>query len=188
MLEIKKKNTQFSILEIDKFNIGKIKQCVCLFDKEWDFDQSRQQQYKTHKNTKFYPLRKSDYYWKNGEQLTWEDINYLTDDAQYELEKIYNRLEFLYQGKVIRSELVNMLANTKINKHVDAGDSLYIGRRIHIPIITNENVFFYVLNNKINMFEGIGYEINNGMPHSVENNSMHNRIHLIIDVMPDLTN
>jgi hypothetical protein len=35
------------------------------------------------------------------------------------------------------------------------------------------------------MLEGIGYEINNQLPHSVDNPSNEDRVHLIIDILPN---
>lgn len=189
MQEIKKKNTQFSIINLGKFNIKNIKKCVSLFDSEWKINETRQEKYKTHKDTEMYQLRASSYDWNQNTSIFWENVNTLPDTlANFELFSIYNRLEHIYNGTVIRSELVKMFANSQIKKHVDGGNSLYTGRRIHIPIITNKDVFFTVLNNKINMIESNAYEINNAMPHAVENNSNFDRIHLIIDVWPNLTN
>lgn len=62
---------------------------------------------------------------------------------------------------------------------------LHYSRRIHIPVITNPEVYFTVNNEKINMIESQGYEINNTLPHSVENNSALDRVHIIIDIMPN---
>jgi hypothetical protein len=46
-------------------------------------------------------------------------------------------------------------------------------------------VIFTVFNKSVNLKEGICYELNNAIPHSVENNSADSRIHLIIDVLPN---
>ena len=160
MLKIKKKNTKFSILEIGQCSIDNIKNEVLNFSYQWEINESRQKTYKTHKDTKVYQLRDSSYYWNKGNPIEFKDINFfINNKSKEELLKIYKNIENLYNGTVIRSELVNMLANTKIKKHVDSGDSLYLGRRVHIPIITNKNVFFTVLNDTINMKEGYIYSI-----------------------------
>ena len=53
---------------------------------------------------------------------------------------------------------------------------------MHIPIITNEKVFFQV-GDEIKIFkEGEIWKINNtGKSHSVVNNSNEDRVHLIVD-------
>jgi aspartyl/asparaginyl beta-hydroxylase (cupin superfamily) len=72
-----------------------------------------------------------------------------------------------------------------IKSHVDGGVMLQLGRRIHIPLITNPKVIFEVFEEKKYLEVGNWYEINNIIPHSVINDSDHDRIHAIIDIMPN---
>ena len=58
-------------------------------------------------------------------------------------------------------------------------------RRHHVPIITSEQTLFGVGTEKINMLEGECWEINNTRFHSVENDSDIDRVHLLIDIMPN---
>jgi aspartyl/asparaginyl beta-hydroxylase (cupin superfamily) len=77
-------------------------------------------------------------------------------------------------------------SNSKIDKHIDAGKSLSICHRVHIPIITNKNVLFEIDNEIKNLKEGEMWEINNSEKiHSVVNNSNTDRIHLIVDWIND---
>ena len=73
--------------------------------------------------------------------------------------------------------------NKNIEEHCDFNE-LVLCHRIHIPIITNDQVIFHI--DKIPFFleEGKVYEINNQKLHSVENNSNFDRVHLIIDILP----
>jgi aspartyl/asparaginyl beta-hydroxylase (cupin superfamily) len=58
--------------------------------------------------------------------------------------------------------------------------------RVHIPIITNKDVFFKIEDQIKQLKEGEMWEINNSERlHSVENNSNKDRIHLIIDWIND---
>ena len=68
-----------------------------------------------------------------------------------------------------------------IDTHKDFGKQLESGHRIHIPVITNESVLFTIGNETINMKQGEIWEINNQEEHSVVNDSIFDRIHLIID-------
>lgn len=186
MNTLKEKDSKWSIDEVAIFNISSIKLDIESFNSEWDLDLSRQQSFDTHKDTKMYRMRFSSYQWSIGNPVQYKDINILPNKkSNEELLKIYSEIEKVYNGKVIRSEFIKMPGNTKIPKHVDGGESLYVVRRLHIPIITNENVLFKVFNNEMNLKEGVCYELNNAMPHSVENNSANSRIHLIIDVLPN---
>ena len=80
--------------------------------------------------------------------------------------------------------LIKLKAKKNISIHFDSGDYLMSCRRNHIPIITSDNVFFGVGNEKIVMQAGECWEINNSRPHFVENNSEIDRVHLLIDIMP----
>jgi hypothetical protein len=184
---IKNKINNFSwdIEELWFFNIDLIKNDVINFDQEWFLDTSRQEIEEAHKQTMMYQLRYFNYSWKKGQLAEYKDVNHLkTQGAIDQLNIIYKKLEEMFDGFVVRSELINMFKNSSISKHVDGGDMLRICRRVHIPIITNDNVWFTVLEKTINMKEGHCYEINNYAPHSVENNSNFDRVHLIIDILP----
>ena len=99
-------------------------------------------------------------------------------------------LEFLrnfYNGVIFKILIVKLKAFSVIPPHPDSGFSLELTHRIHIPIITNENVSFTVGNSTIIMMPGQLYEINNLTDHSVCNNSNQDRIHLIIDIIENKT-
>jgi len=83
-------------------------------------------------------------------------------------------------GYLIRVLFTKLLANGSIYEHSDLGTSLWLGHRIHIPIITNENVLFHVGDETVNMKEGEMWEIDNTTKHSVVNNG-EDRVHLILD-------
>ena len=60
--------------------------------------------------------------------------------------------------------------------------------RIHVPIITNNECIFTVNNEKVPMDIGYAIEINNLLPHSVNNKSAtKDRVHLIFDIKEDLS-
>ena len=88
-------------------------------------------------------------------------------------------------GFVVRILFARLVAGGKIPQHTDAGYSLLNGHRVHIPIITNDQVDFHVGEELINMRVGELWEINNGTMHSVRNRGDKDRVHLIIDWMPN---
>lgn len=58
--------------------------------------------------------------------------------------------------------------------------------RLHIPLKTNPDVYFYCNNGFYQMETGSYWAINNLSDHGVINqNSIQNRIHLIVDIYPD---
>jgi Aspartyl/Asparaginyl beta-hydroxylase len=180
------KNTTWTIKELSSFEIDGIVDEVSKYQNEWFIDTSRQETYLSHKDTLMYQLQFMDYDWYPELPVYTHTVNsFKTDVAQSQYNYIVRSMESAFDGKVVRSELVVLKANKKVSPHVDGGQMLNISRRCHIPIVTNDNVFFTVFKNRVNMKPGICYEINNGMPHSVENNSDLDRVHLILDILPN---
>ena len=105
-------------------------------------------------------------------------LNTLTQVIVKELEKRFNGIS----GLVLYTKLASKKA---IEKHIDPGFYLSVIHRLHIPIITNDKCIFNIDNNILNMKEGYLYELNNLLEHSVENNGDNDRIHLIIDIIPN---
>ena len=56
---------------------------------------------------------------------------------------------------------------------------------IHVPLVTNPKVQFMVGSERIATQPGQAFELNNKLPHSVENHGDTARIHLIVDYAPD---
>jgi len=105
------------------------------------------------------------------------------DIFENEFKILKNKLTKIYgKGFIIRAILVNLKSKSNIGKHIDNGESLSICHRIHIPIITNRDVFFKINKEVKNLKEGEMWEINNSEKiHSVINNSDKDRVHLIVD-------
>lgn len=88
-------------------------------------------------------------------------------------------------GFVIRILLAKLRAGCKIDAHVDTGYSLLTVHRIHVPIITNDSTDFYVGGELKRMRAGEFWEIDNSQTHAVENNGTEDRVHMIVDWMPN---
>ena len=186
MFTIKDKKENWGIIDYGTVSIDNIISEVLLYHVEWLLDQSRQQTYQTHKDTSFFQLITIPYSWKINSSEKSQKVNNLKNKkAQEELEFIYNFLEQSFVGKIVRAELVTMNPYSRIRTHRDRGDILFLGRRIHIPIKTNKDVIFKVNEDSVNMKVSNMYEINNFKYHSVINNSNEDRVHLIIDVLPN---
>jgi len=77
---------------------------------------------------------------------------------------------------------LKLAAGSKIREHKDYKLSLEDGMiRIHIPIITDPRIDFFVNNHKVVMNEGECWYINFNLPHRVHNYSDIDRVHLVID-------
>jgi len=186
MYEKLKKDSTWTIIERSAFEIDQIKKEFLSYDEEWFLDTSRQERTYSHTNTQCYSILEWSYTWEPSQKPeSIKKYSLKTSEAQAQLDKICKDLEDFYSVKVMRLEFIKLLPYRNINKHVDGGSSLGYARRCHIPIITNEKVLFNVKDNSMNMKEGICYEINNVLLHSVENPTSLDRVHLIIDILPD---
>lgn len=78
--------------------------------------------------------------------------------------------------------LLRLGPKSEIKEHFDNDTSYEDGFfRIHVPIITNSQVFFYVDKKLVPMKMGECWYANFQLPHSVENKSNEPRIHLTLD-------
>jgi hypothetical protein len=78
--------------------------------------------------------------------------------------------------------LLKLDAGSIIKEHKDADLAYEHGEiRLHIPVITNDAVEFYLDKERIILKEGECWYMNFNLPHSIENKSKHDRIHLVID-------
>ena len=168
---------------IGKIKINNFKNKIKNFnDKLWDDFDFRQKTFEVHKETKTIPLIfDTDFRLSNPTYLN----QYETFKDEFKI--INSKLKKIYgKGFIIRAILVLLKSNSKIDKHIDTGQSLSICHRVHIPIITNKEVLFEIDNEIKNLKEGEMWEINNSEKlHSVTNNSNTNRIHLIVDWIND---
>ncbi|RXM46763.1 aspartyl/asparaginyl beta-hydroxylase domain-containing protein [Flavobacterium sp. YO64] len=100
------------------------------------------------------------------------------------LERCYYFKEIMdwFQCEKEAVRLLRLGPNSEIKEHVDNDTSYEDGFfRIHVPILTNSEVFFYVDKKRVPMKMGECWYANFQLPHSVENKSGEPRIHLTID-------
>jgi Tfp pilus assembly protein PilF len=127
----------------------------------------------------------------------FEDFQYLKpayrelySELEVVMQPVINYISDYYRdnGFVVRMILAKLLKGGSIPKHTDAGYSLLNCHRVHIPLISSNDVVCSVGGEEINMRVGEFWEINNGVTHGVENNGAEDRIHLIVDWMPNHEN
>ena len=86
-------------------------------------------------------------------------------------------------SEIKRANVVLLKAKSSIGTHMDRGEFLQSTKRIHLPITTNDQCYFVVEDKKQHFRESEFWELNNtGKYHSVHNEGLTDRIHLIIDV------
>jgi len=82
--------------------------------------------------------------------------------------------------KVVLSRLA---AGAVIPEHVDTNESSLLARKVHIPLVTHPQVKFHVDGVTAHLEVGSAYELNNDLPHWVENRSGIERVHLIVELL-----
>ena len=174
----------FNFKNHGNYDIDNIKNIIVKLSNEWFVNTSRQDTYDTHKNTISYFMYQTDLNWKNGETFL---VNAKAEDKKLLelIEPIIKDLEIIHNGVRGNVLFIKLVAGTDIAPHHDGGNYLDCTRRHHVPIITSDKTFFSVGLEKINMATGECWEINNTRLHSVENNSDIDRVHLLIDIMPN---
>lgn len=146
----------------------------------WKINTMRQKVYEVHRFTETIRLRHvKDLDFNNFRFVNYEMFDYYKPF----IDKYLDAISQYYTIKDYSALLVNLKPKGMIDTHTDGGSRYFqLGHRLHIPIKTNENVFFTVGKTRENMKVGKIYEIDNLAEHSVENHSTDNRIHLIMDI------
>jgi hypothetical protein len=181
--------------ELESFNFD----LVCSYDtdnilklskdlnEKWSLYTSRQNEVygdrvNPHLHTNTYIVQNHPLDWKFGTPIKSE-IQDL--EAFSSVSHIIEALEEKVVGKSARVLLIKLGAKKNVAVHKDNGDYLSTVRRFHIPLITNSNVFYTVGEETINMKTSECWEINNLKYHSVSNDSEEDRVHLLIDILPE---
>ena len=84
-------------------------------------------------------------------------------------------------GQTCRIMLAKLKAGKQISKHVDGMPASDVPHKIHVPLITDPEVKFWVEDEEIYLPRGAAYEVNNKLMHGGANRSDIDRIHLIFD-------
>jgi hypothetical protein len=170
-------NDNFCFKYLGTFNTENIQNKLkTLTNDDWEEYSYRQITFDVHRKTLTLPLLFNENF--DLEPLQFKYYNTFKSDLD-ELEMLFK--ELYGSGKFVRCILVNLLAGAQIPIHVDGGESLEISHRHHIPIITNDAVFFQIGDEINNLKTNTLWEINNQKPHGVWNDSTQDRIHMIVD-------
>ena len=164
-------------LELIKRKLAKIP------EREWHKSE-REKTYEAHKQTQALLLiHDEDFRHYNP---TYRD---LYNEFKKELKPVFEFIAdyFNHDGYIVRALFARLQAHGKIGSHTDGLFSLLKCHRIHVPIITNDKVVFTIGGEEKVLGEGEMWEINNATLHAVDNHSDEDRIHLIIDWVPNST-
>lgn len=87
-----------------------------------------------------------------------------------------------FQCPLRSARLLRLRAGSRILEHRDGNLGYEDGEvRVHIPVVTNPDVDFFVNGDRLDLKPGECWYINFNLPHSVHNRGTVDRIHLVID-------
>lgn len=156
-----------------------------LTEEEWNDWSYRQNVFDVHSSTRTYPI-----FWTKHSDKKAFDVTIFSNNCKIwnHISPIIEFLENKYYGQCVNIMFAKLLPYKQITRHMDKSDLLKSIHRIHIPIITNNKVKFFLDSQSFFLENGYIYEINNCGYHSVSNLSDQDRVHLIIDVIPKIKN
>ena len=150
----------------------------------WTEKTYRQASFNVHRSTESIVLCFLDLdQWPNlviARDAGWDQFG---DAAEPVMETIIAR-HYEPDGAVIRAMAVRLRPGARITPHVDEHESLRISHRIHVPLLTNPRVRFFIDGVPHRFEPGRAVEINNQLSHSVMNDGKTSRVHFIFDYLP----
>ena len=155
-----------------------------LDDAAWTAKDYRQRSFNVHRSTQSIVLCFIDLdQWPAlavARDVGWEALG---DRAEPVMETIIAR-GYPPGGVVIRAMAVRLPAGARITPHVDEHESLRLSHRIHLPLVTNSRVRFFIDGVPHRFEPGRAVEVNNQLSHSVMNDGPIDRIHFLFDYLP----
>ncbi|MBV9549296.1 MAG: aspartyl/asparaginyl beta-hydroxylase domain-containing protein [Alphaproteobacteria bacterium] len=154
-------------------------------DPVWEKEPFRQATYPVHRLTRSILFEWLDKEWRLGSVMTVHRFGYAPADLTFAVEACAAQLLRYYSGaRLARMTLAELPAGAKIAPHIDNGIGITAVHRIHVPIVTNPDVHFFIDKVSHYLEAGIIYEFDNTRLHAVENRSTERRVHLMCDLMP----
>ena len=171
----------------DKVDITKLREAILdVDDDEWNENQFRQNLFYVAREVKTLLLKMNGYNTCGGQSPDDCEVNESWSKWENLVQPIIDQVIKYYpgyeRGFINKCMMPNMKPGTKIPEHWDSMESFRVSHRIHVPIITNDEVYFMVNGERVIMEVGKAYEINNRELHSVENKGNTDRVHLLFDL------
>ena len=177
-------NAKNFLLIHSNIDVSRIQNKLGRLPQEAWLNSGREERYAAHRNTQALRLI-------YDEDFRHNNPTYHPRYGQFEdeLRSLVDRISNYYGGDgfVVRLIFASLLGHQEILLHRDKHYSLINCHRVHIPIVTNELITFTVGGEEKKLREGELWEIDNSTFHAVTNDGDEDRIHLIIDWVPNGT-
>ena len=176
-----RKTTSFR--KLGTVDISQLKEAVLAIPEDvWDAEDARKpNRFDTLDKTRhiiFRMVSSSFLDWRHAEEgPLWQEWRAL-------LEPVLNAATTPYgyaRGAFPRVMLARMAPGGVIRPHFDSNIAAKWPHKIHVPLLTNPDVTFFLNRVPHHFAEGEAVEVNNMGPHAVENRGSTDRIHLIFE-------
>lgn len=177
------KSKNFRLLATD-YDVEPIAQRLSEIPVSAWLESARHRRYEAHRNTEaLHLIYDSDFRHYNPTCLG------MLKEFESEMNLLIELVSHFYgrEGFIVRLIFTKLKAHKRITLHKDKLYTLINSHRVHIPIVTNDQITFMVGGEEKQMKVGEVWEINNATFHRVMNESDEDRIHLILDWVPNIT-
>jgi hypothetical protein len=105
------------------------------------------------------------------------------DTAALQASTYFREVLASFQSTILSTRLMRLTPGSVIKEHTDLGLQFEEGlARLHIPILTNSDVEFYLNGSRVIMTAGSCWYLRLSDPHRVANRGKTDRVHLVIDL------
>ena len=149
----------------------------------WDLNPYRQNRHQVHRQTRSIIFEWIPDDWQPGQRPLVQHTEHATALAK----PVYacaEKLNAHYRGKIVRLMLTELGPRAKITPHKDGGAGVVLVHRLHLPVVSNPNVKFFIDQIPHYLEPGAAYEFDNTRLHAVDNDSDSPRVHLMCDILP----
>jgi hypothetical protein len=150
----------------------------------WDANTHRQDKHAVHRETRSIIFEWTDDRWLPGQPAEVQRTDCGLPALTAAVYACAAALAARYDGKRIRLLLADLGPHCRISPHKDGGAGVVMVHRLHVPVVTNEKVKFFIDEIPHYLEPGVAYEFDNTRRHAVDNDSDSPRIHLMCDILP----
>lgn len=105
------------------------------------------------------------------------------DTTDLQISPYFRKVLSSFQSTILATRLMRLASGSVIKEHTDDGLRFEEGlARIHIPILTNPDVEFYLNGSRVVLTAGSCWYLRLSDPHRVANRGKADRVHLVIDL------
>ena len=105
------------------------------------------------------------------------------DTTDLQLSPYFREVLSSFQSTILATRLMRLTPGSVVKEHTDVGLRFEEGlARVHIPILTNPDVEFYLNGSRVVLTAGSCWYLRLSDPHRVANRGKSDRVHLVVDL------